>query len=37
MVAARGVPDAGDWAAIRNAVVTDDVVAAGYPSRRRHP
>lgn len=37
LVAARGVPDAVDWAAIRNVVVTDDVVVADYPSRRRHP
>ena len=37
LIAARGVPDAVDRAAIRNVVVTDDVVVADYPSRRRHP
>ena len=38
LIAARGVPDAVDRAAIRNVVVTtDDVVVADYPSKRRHP
>jgi DNA modification methylase len=41
LVAARGVPDAVDRAAVRNVietdVVTDDVVVADYPARRRHP
>ena len=38
LVAARGVPDAVDRAAIRNVVVTtDDVVVANYPAKRRHP
>jgi len=40
LVAARGVPDAIDRAAIRNVIETietDDVVYADYPVPRRHP
>lgn len=45
LIAARGVPDAVDRAAVRNVVITDDVVdmitddvvAADYPARRTHP
>ena len=42
LIAARGVPDAVDRAAIRNVVetddvVTDDMVVADYPARRSHP
>ena len=40
LVAARGVPDAVDRAAIRNVIETvdtDDVVVADYPVRRSHP
>ena len=40
-MAARGVPDAVDRAAVRNVVetpevATDDVVIADYPAKRRH-
>jgi DNA modification methylase len=43
LIAARGVPDAVDRAAIRNVVetddyvATDDVVKADYPAKRSHP
>jgi DNA modification methylase len=40
LIAARGVPDAVDRAAIRNVVETfedDAVVRADYPGKRRHP
>jgi site-specific DNA-methyltransferase (adenine-specific) len=40
LVAARGVPDAIDRAAIRNVIETvdtDDVIYANYPVKRRHP
>ena len=36
-IAARGVPDAVDRAAIRNVIETEDVVVADYPAKRRHP
>lgn len=43
LIAARGVPDAVDRAAVRNVIETDDpvggddVVRADYPARRTHP
>jgi DNA modification methylase len=37
LIAARGVPDAVDRAAIRNVIETEDVVVADYPAKRRHP
>jgi DNA modification methylase len=38
LIAARGVPDAVDRAAVRNVVVTtDDVVTADYDLPRPHP
>lgn len=36
-LAARGVPDAIDRAAVRNVIETDDVVTADYQTRRTHP
>ena len=37
LIAARGIPNAVDRAAVRNVIETDNVVAADYPAKRTHP